>query len=100
MPKYKIHSTQDIRGRKGGTFLDWYQSVDCNSNDYKEFEEIKLSLKNDVTIGIKIPKDRWPKKYIKAYGITNLYKIDFCKAKAKRITYTILFHDGIDRFFS
>lgn len=48
-----------------------------------KFEEKKLysfiqraieDLKQCPSSGTKIPKDIWPEKYIKDYGITNLWK--------------------------
>ena len=44
-------------------------------------------LKINPTCGTKIPKERWPKEYIKKHGITNLWKYDL--PNAWRLVYTI-----------
>lgn len=44
-------------------------------------------LKKDPFCGIKIPKNKWPKDYIKKYGITNLWKYNL--PNAWRLIYTI-----------
>ena len=55
---------------------------------YKFIRRAIEDLKQDPTCGIKIPKDRWPKIYIKKYGITNLWKYDL--PNAWRLIYTIM----------
>jgi Txe/YoeB family toxin of Txe-Axe toxin-antitoxin module len=44
-------------------------------------------LKKDPASGVKIPKKLWPKSYVKAYNITNLWKYDL--PNASRLIYTI-----------
>jgi Txe/YoeB family toxin of Txe-Axe toxin-antitoxin module len=44
-------------------------------------------LKKNPTCGTKIPKDLWPKEYIKKYGVTNLWKYDL--PNGWRLIYTI-----------
>ena len=77
-----------VKASKEGNFLAWYQSLDVNSTEFGEVDEVLSSLKENATLGTRIPKDRWPKIYIKRYGINNLYKIDI--RSGRRITYTIL----------
>jgi len=45
-------------------------------------------LKKDSFCGIKVPKDLWPKEYIKNYQITNLWEYNL--PNAWRLTYTII----------
>ncbi len=54
---------------------------------YKFIERAKNDLKNNPLSGIKIPKDLWPERYIKEYGVTNLWKYDL--PNAWRLVYTI-----------
>lgn len=67
--KLKSGSTQD---------KELYEFIDRATDD----------LKKDPSCGIKIPKDRWPKGYIKKFGVTNLWKYDL--PNAWRLIYTIV----------
>jgi Txe/YoeB family toxin of Txe-Axe toxin-antitoxin module len=49
-------------------------------------------LKGNPACGTKVPKELWPKKYIKEYKITNLWKYDL--PNAWRLVYTIE-HDEV-----
>jgi len=64
---------------KSGTTQDkeLYDFIDRATDD----------LKKSPTCGIKISRDRWPKGYIKEYGIDNLWKYDL--PNAWRLIYTI-----------
>ena len=44
-------------------------------------------LKSNPTCGTKIPKNLWPKEYIRKFGIANLWKYDM--PNAWRLIYTI-----------
>ena len=44
-------------------------------------------LRKNPTCGIKIPKNLWPKEYVKEYHITNLWKYDL--PNGWRLVYTI-----------
>lgn len=44
-------------------------------------------LKENAFVGIKIPKNVWPKEYVKKYNINNLWKYDL--PNAWRLIYTI-----------
>jgi len=66
--KLKSGSTQD---------KELYNFIDRATDD----------LKKDPSCGIKIPKDRCPKGYIKKFGLTNLWKYDL--PNAWRLIYTI-----------
>ena len=49
-------------------------------------------LKADAQGGIKIPRNLWPRDYVKNYGITNLYKCNL--PGAQRLLYTIYVESG------
>jgi len=53
----------------------------------EEIEKTIAILKEKLTAGIHLPKNLWPKEYIKIYGITNLWKFDL--RNGCRIIYTI-----------
>ena len=58
--------------------------------DKKLYDSINKAvdeLKKNPAYGIKIPKQLWPKEYIKKYGITNLWKYDL--PNAWRLVYTV-----------
>ena len=54
---------------------------------YSSIDRAIIDLKNNPACGIKIPKNLWPKEYIKKYEITNLWKYDM--PKGWRLIYTI-----------
>ena len=70
---------QEFETIKEGKFEDkqLYTFVNRASND----------LKTKPTCGIKIPKNLWPKEYVKKYGINNLWKYDL--PNGWRLIYTI-----------
>jgi Txe/YoeB family toxin of Txe-Axe toxin-antitoxin module len=55
---------------------------------YKFIERATNDLKKNPMCGTKIPKNLWPKNYVKEYQITNLWKYDL--PNAWRLIYTIL----------
>jgi len=69
-----------------------YESLKSGSTEYKQLykfiDRATDDLKISPTCGIHIPKDLWPKGYIKKYGITNLWKYDL--PNAWRLIYTIV----------
>ena len=70
---------RDFESLKGGKF-----------EDEKLFGFIKRAisdLKENPTCGAKIQKDRWPKRYIQDYQITNLWKYDL--PNSWRLIYTL-----------
>ena len=54
---------------------------------YDSIDKAIIDLKNNPACGIKVPKNLWPKEYIKKYDITNLWKYDL--PKGWRLVYTI-----------
>lgn len=54
---------------------------------YKFINRAMDDLKQNPTCGIKIPKKLWPRKYVKEYNVTNLWKYDL--PDAWRLIYTI-----------
>jgi len=54
---------------------------------YEQIDEARKKIKQDPSCATKVPKGLWPKLYIKAYGITNLWKYDL--PSGWRLIYTI-----------
>lgn len=64
---------------KGGTFEDkkLYGLLDRAIDD----------LKKDPLVGVKVPRNLWPKLYVRKYGIDNLRKYDL--PNGWRLIYTV-----------
>jgi len=79
----------DVRGTYD-LFMPFYKKTRSGSDKelQKLVEDFLKALKRDLTIGVKIPHNLWPKCYIKKYGITNLWKSDL--GLKYRVTYTIV----------
>ena len=69
----------DFNSLKAGKFED--------AQLYKFIDNAIDELKKNPIIGIKIPKNLWPKDYIQKYGITNLWKYNL--PDSWRLIYTI-----------
>ncbi len=52
-------------------FMEFFNSLDKVSDRYKEINEALDLLKKDYTKGDKIPRNLWPKKYVKEHRIHN-----------------------------
>ncbi len=89
----KVKPKVQVKTSRIGTFLAWYNSLDERSDGRKAVDEVVSAIEADISVGTKVPKDRWPKVYVKKYGINNLYKIDM--HGGYRITYTILSEGSI-----
>lgn len=84
----KVRPAFEVKADRKGSFLAWFETLDKNSGDYKLVVDVLSILKANVSSGTQIPKDRWPRVYVKKYDINNLYKIDILGGR--RLTYTIL----------
>jgi len=70
---------REFEGLKSGKFED---------NQLSSFIERAISdLKKNPMCGIKVPKTLWPKEYISAFEINNLWKYDL--PNGWRLVYTI-----------
>ncbi len=75
----------EVRGSK--EFIAYYNTVRRDSEEYKRISECIDALKKDVQIGDKISKEKIPARYLKKYGVTNLYRVAI---GSSRLTYTII----------
>lgn len=77
-----------VRVRGSKDFLAVFQALNQSSAQYKVIDEVLSALKENVLVGVKVPKRQWPKAYVNKYGINNLYKLDL--RGGSRLTYTIV----------
>ncbi len=66
---------------------EYQDSKNENPELYRFLERATDDLKKNPFCGIKIPKDIWPKEYVKKYAIDNLWKYDL--PNAWRLIYTV-----------
>ena len=74
-----------VRGAPG--FMKLFNSLDKQDILYKEINEALDLLKKDYATGDKIPRDRWPKKYIKEHQIHTLFRYKI--RSGWRLVYTV-----------
>ena len=67
--------------------MKFFNSLDKKSVNYKEINEALDLLKKDYASGDKIPRDRWPKKYVKEYQIHTLFRYKL--RSGWRLVYTV-----------
>ena len=73
--------------RGAPVFIEFFNSLDKKSERYKEINEALDLLKKDYSRGDKIPKDRWPRKYIKEHQIPTLFRLKL--RSGWRLIYTV-----------
>lgn len=81
--KQKIISVRGIP-----EFVEACASLGQNSVLKKSIDAALDKLKEDPLAGDRIQKKLWPKKYVKAYSINNLFRYGL--AEGYRLTYTII----------
>ena len=72
-------------------FMSFYSQLDKNSRLYKIVGKGIDDLKLDVCAGVKIERKKFPRDYVRKYGINNLWKLNL--DSNYRLTYTILVED-------
>ncbi len=78
---------EKIAIRGAPDFMKFFNSLDNKSELYKEINKALDLLKKDYARGDKIPRDRWPKKYVKEHQIHTLFR--FKLRSGWRLAYTI-----------
>ena len=73
--------------RGAPNFMKFFNLLDKQSFIYKEINEALDLLKKDYAKGDKIPRDRWPKKYIKEHQIHTLFRYKL--RSGWRLVYTV-----------
>ena len=67
--------------------MKFYNSLDKKSIERKEIDKVLDLLKEDCSRGDKIPRDRWPKKYIREHHIQTLFRYRI--RSGWRLVYTV-----------
>lgn len=70
-------------------FMKFYYSMNrkTSSSQYKEINDVLELLKNHPDLGNRIKHNLWPRKYIRKYGIHNLFRVKL--NDGWRLMYTI-----------
>jgi len=76
----------EVRGTP--EFAEFYSNLDKNSYLYRIIKNGLDVLRENMVAGEKVEKRKWPKMYLKKYGIRNLFKLDL--DRNYRLTYTII----------
>ncbi|MFT4309669.1 MAG: hypothetical protein ACMXYL_04230 [Candidatus Woesearchaeota archaeon] len=71
-----------------------YYSLDVNDPLRKGISRAIISLRKNAFAGTQIPKRLFPRKYVRKYGITNLWKYNL--PKGWRLIYTIASDDELE----
>ena len=79
----KRRPPDDLRGTP--EFEAFYSSLGEDCELRKVIKDCLDSLRRDMFVGDKIEKKKWPKKYVKEYGIRVLFKLD--ATRECRLTY-------------
>jgi hypothetical protein len=78
---------EKISVRGAPDFIKFLNSLDKKNEQYKELNDVLDTLKKNYLHGDKIPRDRWPRKYINEHQIHTLFRY---KLKSGwRLIYTI-----------
>jgi len=76
----------EVRGTP--EFSEFYSNLDKNSYLYRIIKNGLDVLRENMVAGEKVEKRKWPKMYVRKYGIRNLFKLDL--DRNYRLTYTII----------
>ena len=77
VPAFSVRGSPDFMRERG--------ELESNLRLLKEVDGAIGLLKQNAIAGEKIPKDRWPRRYVQKYGIRNLYR--YGMGGGFRITY-------------
>lgn len=72
-------------------FSEFYANLDREGETFKRIENCLDILRRDMCAGDQVQKDRFPKYYVKKYGIRNLYRKEIGNC---RLSYTIISEDS------
>lgn len=76
----------DVRGTP--EFKAFLLELNIESDLYKIIKKGMGDLGNDMLVGEKVEKKKWPQIYVRKYGITSLFKLNL--DRDYRLTYTII----------
>ena len=78
---------EKISIRGAPDFMEFFNSLDNTSDQYKEINDVLDLLKKDYAKGNKIPRNLWPKKYSKEHQIHTLFRFNL--RSGWRLVYTV-----------
>lgn len=81
---------QEVNGTT--RFASKFASLNRKAELWRSIDDCLEGLKASSQAGTKIPRNLWPEGYVRAYGVTNLYKCNL--AGAFRLLYTIYVESG------
>lgn len=73
-------------------FRDVFQALSWQSYLYKIIDKGLDKLKENMFVGRKVQKRKWPKEYVEKYGITNLWRLNL--DRYHRLIYFITIREG------
>lgn len=73
-------------------FRDVFQALSWQSYLYKIIDKGLDKLKENMFVGRKVQKRKWPKEYVEKYGITNLWRLNL--DRYYRLIYFITIREG------
>ena len=76
----------DVRGTP--EFAEFYHELDRESYLYRIIKKGLAVLRENMEAGEKVEKRKWPRMYVRRYGIRNLFRLDL--DRNYRLTYTII----------
>jgi len=76
----------DLRGTR--EFAEFYLGLDRESYLYRIIKKGLDVLRENMEAGEKVEKRKWPRIYVRRYGIRNLFRLDL--DRNYRLTYTII----------
>lgn len=86
----KCRPPDELRGTP--EFKEFYNGLSKNCETYKRIKYCLDILQENMLAGDKIEKEKYPKLYVKKYGIQNLFRME--TSKECRLTYTIIAKDS------
>jgi hypothetical protein len=69
-------------------FQMFYKNLKENSATYKQITACLDILRQDLAVGEKIERAKFPEVYLRRYGITNLYRL--AVGRGSRLLYTVI----------
>lgn len=82
----KTEPPDDLRGTP--EFAAFFSSLDKDSELQYRLKEALDAIKKDMLVGDKIERKKFPKIYVRKYGIHNLFRME--TGKGTRLSYTIV----------
>jgi hypothetical protein len=76
----------DLRGSP--EFAAFFQGLDSDCELYRRIRAALDAIKADMLVGDKVERKKFPKIYVRKYGIRNLFRME--TGKGSRLSYTIL----------